>query len=139
VGLTGTFINLIFLYLGIEYFFVAISDPNLRLNIALTVAISVATIHNFVWNQYWTWRDRSAYRVGDSTINPAYGVIWQFGRYILTSSMGILLQILLTKFLNIFLHYLIANILAILSAAILNYLINDIWTFNVNHLNKGQP
>lgn len=122
VGLVGTLINLVILYFGKEHLFTGISDPDLRVNVSLALAIGLATIHNFAWNQYWTWGDRR--ELG------TLGIAWQFWRYVLASGIGILLQVLLTKILTMYLHYLLANAVAILCAAVLNYLLNDIWTFN---------
>jgi putative flippase GtrA len=126
VGLLGTLVNLGILYLGQEYLFTALTDPDLRLDLALALAIFVATLNNFTWNRLWTWRDRR--RTQGSRL------LLQLGQYFLASGFSILLQILMTKMLVLYLYYLLANLLAIALAAVVSYLLNDTWTFGLLRL-----
>jgi hypothetical protein len=48
------------------------SPPQPRLNLALALAVFVATINNFAWNRLWAWRDRREH---------AYAVVLQFVQY----------------------------------------------------------
>jgi putative flippase GtrA len=121
VGASGMVINLGVLYISQEYLFVAIQDPDMRLNASLVMAIFFATVNNFFWNRVWTWGDRKH--------RPDKHLLLHFGQYALASWMGIVLQILLTKLLVIYLHYLIANALAILLVSVFNFLVNNFWTF----------
>jgi dolichol-phosphate mannosyltransferase len=121
VGASGTVVNLGVLYISQEFLFVAIQDPDMRLNASLVVAIFFATVNNFFWNRVWTWGDRKH--------RPDKHLLLHFGQYALASWMGIVLQILLTKLLVVYLHYLMANALAILLVSVFNFLVNNFWTF----------
>jgi putative flippase GtrA len=123
VGLLGTLVNFGMLTLGQEYLFSALSDPGLRLDVSLSLAIVLSTLNNFSWNRLWTWRDRREMR--DQPIIP------QLGQYFLASGLAILLQIVLTKILAVYWHYLLANGAAIALAAFVSYRLNDAWTFGL--------
>ena len=51
------------------------------------------------------------------------------GQYATASWLGILLQYALTLWLAHFMHYLLANVIAILIASVSNFIANDRWTF----------
>jgi dolichol-phosphate mannosyltransferase len=51
------------------------------------------------------------------------------GQYFLASWLSIVLQFVLTKLAAVWVHYLVANVIAIAFAAIVTYLLNDTWTF----------
>ena len=121
VGASGTFVNLGVLYIGQEFVFRAIAQPEMRLNFSLAGAILVATINNFTWNRIWTWKDRPR--------NQGGSVLVQFGQYALACWVGILLQVVFTKILVVYLHYLVANLIAIVFASVFNFIVNDLWTF----------
>jgi dolichol-phosphate mannosyltransferase len=53
----------------------------------------------------------------------------QFGQYALACWVGIVLQLVLTKLLVSYLHYLVANLIAIVCASACNFFVNDVWTF----------
>jgi dolichol-phosphate mannosyltransferase len=122
VGASGTFVNLGVLYLAQEYFFRAIESPEIRLNVSLVVAIFFATVNNFLWNRAWTWRDRKHLHRHRSRLA-------QFGQYAMACWVGIALQIVFTKLLVIYFHYLIANAVAIVLSSVFNFVVNDLWTF----------
>lgn len=121
VGASGVVVNLGVLYLCQEFLFIVIQSPGMRLNASLVVAIFFATVNNFFWNRAWTWSDRFHH--------PDKHLILHFGQYALACWVGIVLQVLLTKLLVIYLHYLIANALAIVLASVFNFLVNNFWTF----------
>lgn len=121
VGASGTFVNLGVLYIGQEFLFRAIAQAEMRLNFSLAGAILVATINNFTWNRIWTWQDRPR--------NQGRSVLVQFGQYALACWVGILLQVVFTKILVVYLHYLVANLIAIVFASVFNFIVNDLWTF----------
>jgi len=133
VGASGTVVNMLILFVAQEFLFRAIEPPRSRLYASLALAIAVATVNNFTWNRLWTWADRlraaatrSANAAGQSM---AGNLLSQFGRYTLASWLGIALQYGLTLWLSHFLHYLLANVIAIVIASISNFLANDRWTF----------
>lgn len=121
VGASGVVVNLAVLYLFQEFIFSAIQIPALRLNLSLAVAIFIATINNFYWNRFWTWSDR-AHR-------PDKHLVLHFGQYALACWIGTGMQVLLTNLFTIYLHYLIANAIAIVIASLFNFMANNLWTF----------
>jgi putative flippase GtrA len=132
VGATGTLVNMGVLFLAQEFLFSAIQNPRERLYASLALAICIATLNNFTWNRLWTWADRlsvAALGTGAHTPSTHKLVLAQFGRYALASWLGIALQYGLTLWLSNHLHYLIANVIAIVIASISNFLANDRWTF----------
>ena len=110
VGASGIVVNLGVLYLCQEFLFIAISSPDMRLNVSLATAIFFATVNNFYWNRRWTWSDR--------TRHPDKHLILHFGQYALACWVGIVVQVILTKLFVVFMHYLIANALAIVLASV---------------------
>ena len=134
VGASGTVVNMAVLYLAQEHLFAAIAAPRSRLYASLALAIAVATINNFSWNRLWTWADRLHDAALHARPGPARqtGVsvfLGQFGRYAVASWFGIALQYGLTLWLSHTLHYLLANVIAIVIASVSNFLANDRWTF----------
>jgi dolichol-phosphate mannosyltransferase len=121
VGFSGTLVNLAVLYACQEILLRSVSPEQRRLNLSLGAAIFLATINNYLWNRYWTWRDRKG--------RTKYGFFVQMGQYFLASWLSIVLQFVLTKLAAVWVHYLVANVIAIAFAAIVTYLLNDTWTF----------
>ena len=121
VGASGTVINLAVLYLAQEYFLLGIADFRVRLNFSIAIAITSATISNFYWNRRLTWRDRKL-QLNRSTLGL-------FSRYVMAAGVAIVVQSLLTKWLSLHLHYLIANLVAIAMASLFNFVANDRLTF----------
>jgi dolichol-phosphate mannosyltransferase len=121
VGLLGTAVNLVMLYAGQEYLYSAIADSQDRLHLSLATAIAVATLHNYLWNRIWTWAERRQRTLG--------GFFIQLFKYYLSCTLAIAAQYLLTIVLAYWVHYMIANIASIAVAAVLTYLVNDVWTF----------
>jgi dolichol-phosphate mannosyltransferase len=121
VGASGTVINLAVLFAAQEYLFQHIADFHSRLNYSIALAISLATISNFYWNRRLTWRDRRA-----NTESPA---MLLFFKYVAAAALSIAVQSLLTKWLAMHMHYMAANLVAIVLASVCNYLANDKMTF----------
>ncbi|OIP19944.1 MAG: GtrA family protein [Comamonadaceae bacterium CG_4_9_14_3_um_filter_60_33] len=126
VGASGTVVNIGVLYLAQEFLFNTVQTPEVRLNLSLALAIFLATLNNFSWNRLWTWVDRKHY----------LQVSWlaQFGQYALACSLSIVLQIVFTNLLAPHFYYQIANLIAIGVTSVLNFLLNDIWTFGRTRL-----
>jgi len=114
------------LYVGREYLFNALEARDAKPYYSLALAIAVATLNNFTWNRLWTWADRSE-SAGNTPVHTPLAM--QFGKYALASWFGIALQYGLTLWLAGALHYMLANIIAIVVASVSNFLANDKWTF----------
>ncbi|MBH2042553.1 MAG: GtrA family protein [Comamonadaceae bacterium] len=121
VGGSGTVINIAVLYLAQEYLLRGIADFHVRLNYSIALAITVATISNFYWNRRLTWRDRTR-----NTPQPALRL---FLKYVMAAALSIVIQSLLTKWLAGYLHYIVANLMAIVLASVVNFVANDKLTF----------
>lgn len=121
VGASGTVVNIGVLYLAQEFIFNTVQSTEIKLNLSLALAIFLATLNNFFWNRLWTWADRKQYH---HLSLPA-----QFGQYSLACSLSIVLQILFTNLLAPHFYYQLANLIAIGLTSVLNFLLNDIWTF----------
>ncbi len=128
VGASGVIVNLSVLYLGQEFLFRSITQQTLRLNLSLALAIFIATISNFTWNRRWTWHDRKSLRTTT--------IVIQFGQYALACWVGTAIQVGLTNIFALFLHYLLANLIAVVIASLFNFVANDLWTFGRLKLNR---
>ena len=121
VGLSGTVVNVAVLYVNQSFILTNVYPVEKRLQISLGIAIFIATLNNYLWNRWWTWGDRK--RTTES------GFFTQMGQYYLACGVAIFLQYLITMLLSQFVHYIIANIISIVLAAIFVYVLNDVWTF----------
>ena len=130
VGASGVVVNLSVLYVGQEFLFRTITQETLRLNISLALAILIATISNFSWNRRWTWHDRRSLRTTTLVV--------QFGQYALACWVGTAIQVGLTNVFALFLHYLPANLIAVVIASLFNFVANDLWTFGRFKLQREQ-
>ena len=121
VGASGTVINIAVLYMAQEFFFSQIEDFHMRLNYAIALAVTVATINNFYWNRRLTWRDRKS--------AAHHSALFLFFKYVMAAALAIAVQTLLTKYLALYLHYIVANLVAIVLASVCSFLANDRMTF----------
>jgi dolichol-phosphate mannosyltransferase len=90
---------------------------------ATFLAVEASVFHNFVWHVHWTWADRPASSVQ---------TFWRLVRFHVTNGLvsivgGVLLVSLLTGVLGI--HYMLANVLAILTCALVNLIVANLWVF----------
>lgn len=128
VGASGTAVNMAVLYVAQEFVFQHIASTRERLYVSLALAILIATVNNFSWNRLWTWADRRAsLNAVERGAEP--GMVGLFMRYAVASWLGIALQYSLTLWLSQHIHYLVANVLAIVVASVSNFIANDRWTF----------
>ena len=142
VGASGTVINIAVLYAAQEFLLVRlIPDFHLRLNFSIALAISIATVNNFYWNRRLTWKDRK-----DPTwqANPAVHAepesVWRlFGKYVMAAGLSIALQSLMTRWLAMTMHYVLANLLAIALASVCSFMANDRFTFRRKIAPKAHP
>jgi dolichol-phosphate mannosyltransferase len=121
VGASGTVVNISVLYLAQEHIFNAVQQPEIKLNLSLVLAIFLATLNNFFWNRLWTWSDR--------TQHHHRPWLAQFGQYTMACWLSIALQMVFTNLLAPHVYYQYANLMAIGMTSVLNFVLNDIWTF----------
>jgi dolichol-phosphate mannosyltransferase len=135
VGASGIVVNQGVLYVAHEYIFhvshAADSVDWVSLNLSLALAIFFATLNNFIWNRMWTWADRKQQHHSS--------FLAQFGQYTLACWLSIVLQAILTNLLAPHLYNIyVANMIAVVLTSVLNFLLNDIWTFGRLKLKVGQ-
>jgi putative flippase GtrA len=92
--------------------------------VATGLAVEVSVLHNFLWHERWTWADRTGTGHGgvfDRLVrfHAATAIISIVGNMVGT-------WLLVTAFE---LHYLVANLLAVLSCSILNFFVSDLMVF----------
>ncbi len=121
VGASGTVVNLVVQRVGMEHLFSHLQQPALKFNLALALGIFLATVNNFFWNRLWTWADRQHLHH-----KP---LVTQFWQYTLSCGVSIALQLLFANLLAPHFFYLIANLIAIGVTSVLNFVLNDVWTF----------
>ncbi len=98
--------------------------------LATAIAVELAILHNFFWHQHWTWSDRAAggaARLADRLL--------RFNAGTAVTSIGgnlVLMSVLVSRFE---IHYAIANVLAVLSLSIANFLLCDRLVFKPGLLN----
>jgi len=63
-------------------------------------------------------------------------IVIQFAQYALACWIGIAVQFGLTNLFALFLHYLLANLIAVVIASLFNFVANDLWTFGRLKLNR---
>lgn len=121
VGASGTVINIAVLYAAQECLLRGIDDFHLRLNYSMALAITLATINNFYWNRRLTWRDRKD--------EVHHSSAYLFAKYVMAAALSIAVQTLTTKWLAMHMHYLLANLIGIALASVVNFVANDRLTF----------
>ncbi len=87
---------------------------------ATALAVEMAVLHNFIWHERWTWRDRPG---------SAFGRLLRFNAT--TGALSILANLLLMRLFvgGLRLHYLAANLLSIAVCSVANFLLSDRWVF----------
>ena len=92
---------------------------------ATLVATEAAVLHNFLWHLRWTWADRPG------SVRAAGGRLLRFnlsnGGFSLVG--GAAIMALLVDALGV--HYLLANLVAVLAVSIANFLASDRFVFTL--------
>jgi len=92
--------------------------------LATGLAVEVAVLHNFIWHERWTWRDRAG--------QDKPGRWKRLRRFQITNgalSLGgnlVLMQVLAGTWA---MNYTLANVVSIALCSILNFLASDRWVF----------
>lgn len=111
VGVAGVLVNNVALFALFE-------KVHLPLVIASALAVELAIISNFIWNNYWTFKSThlSLRRFAQFNLVSLGGLIISTGiLWMLVNQLG--------------LYYLAANLLAIGLATIWNFMLNSLWTW----------
>jgi putative flippase GtrA len=88
---------------------------------ATAIAVETAVLHNYVWHELWTWRDRrEGSRIGRLLrFNLSNGAV--------SIAVNLVLMRLLVGALHI--PYLIANLAAIAAGSLANFLLGEFFVF----------
>ena len=119
VGLVGAGVQLVLLT-----FFKSVMGLNYLL--ATVAAVETTVIHNFVWHERWTW----AHRMLD--VKRVFSRLLRFnaGNGLVSIAGNVVVMWLFVSKLHF--NYLIANVIAIGTCAIANFLISDRLVFKVH-------
>jgi putative flippase GtrA len=101
--------------------------------VAVVAAVEAAILHNFIWHERWTWRDRR-FKAGTPLgrlvrFNTATGAVSLLGNVVLTAAFVELAA----------LPVLVANMAAIIILTGVNYLIADRLTFAARPVRSRMP
>jgi putative flippase GtrA len=95
---------------------------------ATALAVEVAVLHNFCWHERWTWLERTRQRPGPSFL------LARLLRFNLTTGLLSIAAnlVLMRVFVGVFrLHYLLANVLTIVTTSLANFLLSELFVFRV--------
>jgi dolichol-phosphate mannosyltransferase len=92
---------------------------SVQLSVAGAVAIESSILSNFLLNNFWTWRDNRH--------KPFILRLLQYHYVALVA--GSINYLVLIGFSYIGLHHLIANLIGIGCGTVINFLLNNYWTF----------
>ncbi len=107
--------------IGVQLLALTVFKSGLRLNYlaATFLAVETAVLHNFFWHERWTWAERT---------RNAGGVAGRLARFHLANGLisiagNLVLMWLLVS--RLFMHYFPANLIAIATCSIVNFLASD--------------
>ena len=90
--------------------------------LATALAVEAAAMHNFIWHECFTWKDR------EKTTSPLVRFIkFNLTNGLLSIAGNLLLMRLLTGVFHF--NYLIANLIAIIVCSLANFLVSDRFVF----------
>jgi putative flippase GtrA len=116
--------------IGVQLVVLTILKTGLGLNylIATVIAVESAVLHNFAWHERWTWSDRTRSNAG--------GLVGRLIRFHLANGLISIAGNLLLMWLfvsRLHLHYFLANMMAIATCSVLNFLASDRLVFRKEH------
>ena len=100
--------------------------------VATGLAVESAILHNFVWHERWTWRDRGFRMPGWAARLLRFNLVTGT----LSISANIVFTGLYAEALGI--HYALANLMAIASCSVLNFIANDRFVFRQSPAPAGR-
>jgi putative flippase GtrA len=117
--------------IGVQLLVLTAFRSGLGLNymMATFLAVETAVFHNFFWHERWTWAERTRVHVSARQVlrrlirfNMANGLVSIIGNLSL-------MWVFVDQFR---LHYIPANILAVLICSIVNFILSDRLVFKIN-------
>jgi putative flippase GtrA len=100
---------------------------------ATALAVEAAVLHNFLWHERWTWRDRPVSGL------PRLARLWRF--HALNGAVSLIGNLVLMRLLVGFLGMppVPANLLSVLACALVNYAASDRIVFSAGSEVRGAP
>jgi len=120
--------------IGVQLAVLALLRSGLRLDYlaATALAVEAAVVHNFLWHERFTWRDRPSAHLRHS--------LGRFARFNLTNGgVSILGNLAIMRALvgGLRINYLIANIAAVMACSVANFLLSDRFVFEGGTAENG--
>ena len=120
--------------IGVQLAALALLRSGLRLDylVATALAVETAVIHNFLWHERFTWRDRPSVHVRHS--------LTRFARFNLSNgavSIAGNLAIMRALVGGLRINYLIANLTAVTVCSVANFLLSDRLVFQGETVRNG--
>ena len=102
------------------------SGLGLHYLVATAFAVEVAVLHNFVWHEHWTWRERTR---RSPERRRVLGRLFRFhvSNGLVSLLSNLLLMGVFVGYLGV--HYLPANIVSIAITALANFLLSELFVF----------
>jgi len=129
IGGIGALINLAVLWTLVEAF-------NVYYLWAAVAAFVIADTNNFIWNRWWTFRSKEKLHI-------------QYPQFLLVSADGLMLNLILLKFLKeefipwlglpedkVSFYIIVSQAIAIFLVSLFNFAANSIWTFQADVKNQ---
>src|SRR5262245_11294725 len=91
---------------------------------ATALAVGLAVLHNFLWHECWTWRDRTS---------PASGLPGRLVRYAVTIGAISMAGNLAMTAVGVELlgwNSIISNVIAVAGGSLANFFVSDRWVFS---------
>ncbi|MFQ5817231.1 MAG: GtrA family protein [Terriglobia bacterium] len=112
--------------IGVQLTTLTVLAGGLDLNylLATGLAVEAAVLHNFIWHERWTWRDRTRLSRAD-TLRRLVRFHLTTGAQSIVGNLGFM-RLLVG---SLHLHYLFANFLTIAACSIINFLVSDRFVF----------
>ena len=91
--------------------------------VATMLAVETAILHNFVWHEHWTWRDRDPGTQGRWTRLAWFNLV--------TGALSISSNVVFTALYvhSLGIHFAIANLMAIATCSLLTFVASDRFVF----------
>jgi putative flippase GtrA len=116
--------------IGVQLLVLTVLKTGFKMNYlaATMIAVECAVLHNFAWHEHWTWSETTRLNRG--------GILGRLLRFHLANGLisiggNLLLMWLFVSRLH--LHYFLANLMAIATCSIVNFLASDRLVFRREH------
>ena len=94
--------------------------------IATAIAVELAILHNFLWHQRWTWSDRRTGGGAQVTVR-----LLRYNAGTAVTAIGGNLALMWALVSGFEIHYAIANVMAVMSLSIVNFVFCDQLVFRL--------